>query len=164
MNDKFMDNLSLFMRKAEESLGSFTGLETKAVSYTLKEFDVSLSDIKESISAVMKFHGEIEGVFTLVFPKEIVNETLEVVFQEKQKFHDEYKIDTLKDGVAEFCNIITGAIKTELSLKGVKVVFDLPQTYDSVAKIDMQRNDGMCIKMQLQENPFYIFITNPKVK
>jgi CheY-specific phosphatase CheX len=149
-------NLPIFMNKAAETLVSFTGLEAQKVAHSIKNFDLTVDD--KSISSVMAFKGDIEGYFTLVFPRDISIIALESLFGEKVQEDD---TATLTDGVGEFCNIITGAAKTEFDTKDIKVIFELPKTYTSL--IETQKhigsNNGVWMDMELSGKPFYMFIT-----
>jgi len=156
LSKKLIVNLPIFMNKAAETLVSFTGLEANKVSHSIKQFDAQVDT--NSVSAVMIFKGDIEGFFTLVFPKDITVTALEALFGEKV---DENDTATLTDGVAEFCNIITGATKTEFDSKDIKVIFELPKTYTSLDEIEkiIGSNNGVWMDMQLSGKPFYMFIT-----
>ncbi len=156
LSKKLILNLPVFMDTAVESLVSFTGLKAEKSSHGIKRFDKNLKiDI---ICAVMKFDGDIDGYFTLVFPKDIAVIAMESLLGENVSEDD---IETLKDGVGEFCNIITGSIKTVFLSKNIKIVFDLPKTYASLEETDnfVGHNNGVWIDMQLEGKPFYMFIT-----
>ena len=156
LSKKLIINLPVFMNKAAETLVSFTGLEAQKKSHSIKKFDTTLE--KDCICAVMPFNGDIEGFFTLIFPKKIAMVALEALLGEKINENDNA---TLTDGVGEFCNIITGSAKTEFDTKDIKVVFELPQTYISLD--DTQKhigtNNGVWMDMELSGEPFYMFIT-----
>jgi len=156
LSRKLIMNLPTFMNKAAETLVSFTGLEAQKLSHSIKDFDTSIDT--NSISAVMPFHGDIEGYFTLVFPKKIAITALEALLGEEVKEND---TATLTDGVGEFCNIITGAAKTEFDSKEIKVIFELPKTYRSLNDTQkfIGKNNGVWMDMQLSGQPFYMFIT-----
>jgi len=156
LSKKLIINLPTFMNKAAETLVSFTGLEAKKLSHSIKNFDTNID--ANSISAVMPFHGDLEGYFTLVFPRDIAAVALEALLGEKVNEND---TATLTDGVGEFCNIITGATKTEFDSKNIKVIFNLPKTYtslDDTRKL-IGQNNGVWMDMQLSDKPFYMFIT-----
>jgi CheY-specific phosphatase CheX len=106
----------------------------------------------------MKFKGDISGVFFLVFPRELALISLEAMLGEAVEYDDTAAI---VDGVAELCNIITGGAKVIFSNKKLKVLFELPKTYLSlqVALSDTLGSNGVWIDMQLDEKPFYMFIT-----
>jgi CheY-specific phosphatase CheX len=156
LSKKLIVNLPIFMNKAAETLVSFTGLEAQKVAHSIRDFDTTLDD--DSISAVMQFKGDLEGFFTLVFPKDIAITALESLLGEKVKESD---VATLKDGVGEFCNIITGSTKTAFDEKGIKIFFNLPKTYNSLK--DTQKfigtHNGVWMDMELADKPFYMFIT-----
>ena len=149
-------NLPVFMNKAAETLMTFTGLEAHKITHKIQEFDTTIED--DGICAIMAFSGDIEGYFTLVFPRDIASIALESLLGEKISTED---TDTLTDGVGEFCNIITGTVKTELDSKDIKVLFKLPQTYTSLLSIQEQIgfNNGVWMNMELSNKPFYMFIT-----
>jgi len=156
LSKKLISNLPVFMDTAVETLVSFTGLEAEKSSHSIKGFDTSL-DV-DNICAVMHFKGDLEGFFTLVFPKDIAIIALESLLGETVEEND---IETLKDGVGEFCNIITGSTKTAFDKKDIKVIFDLPKTYNSLKATQgyIGENSGVWIDMQLAGKAFYMFIT-----
>ena len=149
-------NLPVFMNKASETLVSFTGLESHKVSHEIKKFEEKIDP--KSIASLMHFNGDLAGCFTLVFPREIAVTALESLLGEKVQENDS---ETLTDGVGEFCNIITGATKTEFDNQGIKVVFELPKTFASLkdAKKQISTENGVWIDMELSGQPFYMFIT-----
>ena len=150
-------NLPIFMNKAADTLVAFTGLEAHKVSHSIKHFDTSLKT--DNICAVMPFSGDLEGYFTLVFPKDIAIVALEALLGETVKEDD---LATLRDGVGEFCNIITGSTKTEFDTKGIKVIFELPKTFESLEETQsaIGSNNGVWMDMQLSGKAFYMFVTN----
>jgi len=106
----------------------------------------------------MRFSGDLKGSFVLVFPKGIAITAIESILGETVEGDD---METIMDGVSEFCNIITGNIKTVLSDKDIKVVFNLPKTFTSLQSTleNIGEESGIWIDMQLNGNPFYMFIT-----
>lgn len=149
-------NLPVFVDTAVETLVSFTGLEAQKSSHTIKRFD--LHNDQEMLYALMRFKGDIDGVFVLIFPLELAQTAIEAMLGETIAPKD---LNTLKDGVGELCNIITGGSKTLLSNQSIKVTFELPRTYTSLkaALGDIGENNGVWIDMQLASKPFYMFIT-----
>lgn len=156
LSKELIVNLPIFMDTAVETLVSFTGLKAKKLSHGIKRFKTDLS--VDIICAVMSFEGDMDGFFTLIFPRDIAVITLESLLGEKVEIDD---LETLRDGVGEFCNIITGSIKTALINKDIKIVFTLPKTYISMQETDnfISHNSGIWIDMQLADKPFYMFIT-----
>ena len=98
LSKKLIMNLPIFMNKSAETLKSFTGLEAEKVAHSIKDFDMNIDP--KSISAVMPFKGDLEGYFTLVFPRSIAITALEALLGEKILEND---TATLTDGVGEFC-------------------------------------------------------------
>lgn len=156
LSKKLIINLPIFMDTAVETLVSFTGLNAQKSAHSIKGFDTSIE--ADNICAVMHFKGDLEGYFILIFPKSLAIITLESLLGEKISDDD---MDTLRDGVGEFCNIITGSIKTAFYKKEMKLLFELPKTYGSLKATQGQigQNNGVWIDMQLADKPFYMFIT-----
>ena len=156
LSKKLILNLPLFMDTAVETLVSFTGLEAQKLSHSIKNFDTKISD--DIICSVMHFKGDLDGFFTLVFPKDLAIIAMETLLGETVLEDD---LDTLKDGVAEFCNIITGGIKSALVDKDIKVIFELPKAFVSLVETNeyIGSNNGVWIDMQLADKPFYMFLT-----
>lgn len=157
LSKELIQNLPIFMNKAADTLVAFTGLEAHKVKHSITQFNVNLQT--NSICAVMPFSGDLEGYFTLVFPKNIAIIALEALLGETVLEDDS---ETLKDGVGEFCNIITGSTKTEFDGKGIKVIFELPQTFESLNETQsiIGKNNGVWMDMQLSGKDFYMFINN----
>lgn len=156
ISKELVSNLPLFIDTAVETLVSLTELDAKKSQHGIGSFR---SDLNERlIAAQMKFNGAIEGTFFLIFPQSIASKALSALMGEAI---EETDMDTLKDGVAEFCNIITGSIKTKLQDKQIPVLFELPKTYESLqdaAKI-AGTHEGIWIDMVMETEPFYIFIS-----
>ena len=156
LSKKLIGNLPIFMDTAVETLVSFTGLEAQKSSHSIKRFETKINS--EILCAVMRFKGDIEGIFVLIFPMKLARIAIEAILGEEVGEKD---YETLKDGVGEFCNIITGGSKALLSQKDIKVTFELPRTYTSLKSTfnDIGNNNGIWIDMQLASKPFYMFIT-----
>ncbi|ATB68724.1 hypothetical protein SJPD1_0609 [Sulfurospirillum diekertiae] len=149
-------NLPVFIDTAVNSLVTITGLEAQKIKHEIRPFNEKIPP--QVIIAAMKFKGEISGSFFLIFPRELALIALEAMLGESLEADDTAAI---VDGVAEFCNIITGSAKAIFSNKKLKVLFELPKTYLSlqVALSDTLGSNGVWIDMQLDEKPFYMFIT-----
>ena len=106
----------------------------------------------------MKFKGDLSGHFFLIFPRSVAILALEAMLGEDIDPNDSAAI---LDGVAELCNIITGSAKSIFSNKKLKVLFELPKTYLSLqlALNETSNENGIWIEMQLNEKPFYMFVT-----
>lgn len=149
-------NLPVFIDTAVNSLVTITGLEAQKIKHEIRPFNEKIPP--QVIIAAMKFKGDICGAFFLIFPRELALVALEAMIGERLEADDTAAI---VDGVAEFCNIITGSAKAIFSNKQLKVLFELPKTYLSlqIALSDTLGSNGVWIDMQLDEKPFYMFIT-----
>ena len=149
-------NLPVFIDTAVNSLVTITGLEAQKIKHEIRPFNQTIPS--QVIIAAMKFKGDISGIFFLIFPRELAVIALEAMLGENVSSDDTAAI---VDGVAEFCNIITGSAKVIFSNKKLKVLFELPKTHLSlqVALSDTMGSNGVWIDMQLNDKPFYMFIT-----
>jgi len=156
LSKQLVMNLPVFIDTAVNSLVTITGLEAQKIKHEIRPFNEKIPS--QVIIAAMKFKGDISGIFFLVFPRELALVALEAMLGESLESDDTAAI---VDGVAEFCNIITGSAKVTFSSKNLKVLFELPKTYLSVqvALSDSLGSNGVWIDMQLDEKPFYMFIT-----
>lgn len=156
LSKELVINLPVFIDTAVNSLVTITGLEAQKIKHEIRPFNEKIPS--QVIIAAMKFKGDISGVFFLVFPRELALISLEAMLGETVEYDDTAAI---VDGVAELCNIITGGAKVIFSNKKLKVLFELPKTYLSlqVALSDTLGSNGVWIDMQLDEKPFYMFIT-----
>jgi CheY-specific phosphatase CheX len=154
LSKKLVSNLSTFTDTAVDNLETMTGLKATKTSHTIGSFN---QNIKNSISSIMQFKGDIEGQFVLVFPKDVALISIEAMLGEELEEND---TEGISDGIGEFCNIITGGTKTALSKKDIKVLFDLPRTYNSISKTTnaLPSNNGIWIDMKLESKPFYMYI------
>lgn len=155
LSKKLIINLPVFMETAVKTLTAFTDLKAKKLGHSIKKLDKSVEE--EVINAVMRFNGDIKGSFVLIFPIDIAVMAMESLLGEEI---DRTDIETLKDGVGEFCNIITGSIKTALVDKGIEITFALPRKYISMSSTsaDIGKNNGVWVDMQLAEQNFYMFV------
>ena len=156
LSKQLIINLPVFIDTAVNSLVTMTGLEAQKIKHEIRPFNEKIP--AQTIIAAMKFKGDISGIFFLIFPKDLALISLEAMLGEPV---DEEDNAAIVDGVAEFCNIITGAAKVIFSKKELKVLFELPKTYPSMqaALADTLGSNGVWIDMQLDEKPFYMFIT-----
>lgn len=155
LSKQLIMNLPIFIDTAVHSLITITGLEAQKIKHEIIPFNEKISS--QVIIALMKFKGDISGSFFLIFPRDIAVIALEAMLGEPVSIDD---TATIIDGVAEFCNIITGSAKAILSNKKIKVLFELPKTHASlnVALGDTFKENGIWIEMQLDGKPFYMFI------
>lgn len=150
-----VSHLSLFIDTAVDSLVTITKLEAKKVSHGIRTFNPKLPE--HIIGSTMHFQGELDGDFILIFPKELAIKAIEAMVGGSINKNN---VAEIADGIGEFCNIITGSIKTALSKNNIKVLFDLPKTFTSIVQLKnlVSQNRGIWIDMQLSGQPFYIFI------
>jgi len=148
-------NLPTFVDTAVDTLVTITALDANKISHCIRQFDENISN--EVIISIMKFSGDFDGSFVLIFPTTLAKKSIEAMLGETLLDND---TDSILDGIGEFCNIITGSIKTNLSKKNINMAFDLPKTYSSVKQIkqSLAQNNGIWINMELSKKPFYMFI------
>lgn len=157
LSKKLITNLPIFIDTAVDHLETMTGLKAQKISHTISLFN---EDIESNIiSAIMQFKGDIEGKFVLIFPKDIALTSIEAMLGEKL---NEAETEMISDGVAEFCNIITGGAKNRFSQNNIKILFELPRTYTSLGTTTnaISQNNGIWINMELEDKPFYMYIVN----
>lgn len=156
LSKNLVTNLPFFIDTAVDNLEMLTSLHAQKTAHSISPLK---TDIKEQmISSVMKFKGDIEGSFVLIFPKPLALQAIEAMLGESLDSNDN---EALSDGVGEFCNIITGSTKTLFLKKDIQVLFELPKTYLNMSSVSaaVGANSGIWIDMKLQDKPFYMFLT-----
>lgn len=156
LSKELVSNLPLFIDTAVETLMTLTALDAEKSKHGIGHFKNNFDDTP--LAALMKFSGPFQGTFFLIFPKSIACKTLTAMMGEDVDPED---TEALKDGVGEFCNIITGSIKNKLQGKEFFMTFELPQTYGNIQEISkmVEKEEGIWIDMLLEKDPFYIFIS-----
>ncbi len=156
LSKELVSNLPLFIDTAVETLTTLTELEAQKSKHGISGFQKDFDETP--LAALMRFEGPFKGMFFLIFPKSIACKTIGALMGEEVDPDDS---EVLKDGVGEFCNIITGSIKTKLQAKGFFITFELPQTYEDVQEASqiVEGHEGIWIDMLLEKEPFYIFIS-----
>lgn len=156
LSKELVSNLPLFIDTAVETLMTLTALDAQKSKHGIGHLRNTFDDTP--LAALMKFSGPFTGTFFLIFPKSIACKTLAAMLGEDVDPED---AEALKDGVGEFCNIITGSIKNKLQGKDLFMTFELPQTYGDVQEIVKitEKKEGIWIDMLLEKDPFYIFIS-----
>jgi len=157
LSKKLITNLPVFIDTAVDDLETMTGMKAQKISHSISIFNQDIE--KDVVSSIMQFKGDIEGKFVLIFPKEIALIAIESMLGEKLNEKDN---EAIADGVAEFCNIITGGAKTRFSKSNIKVLFELPRTYGTISATNnaIPQNNGIWINMELEQKPFYMYIVN----
>lgn len=156
LSKNLVANLPLFIDTAVDTLMTITGLNAQKVSHAISLFKEDITDAV--VCSIMKFNGDMSGSFVLIFPKDLASNAIEAMIGESLEADEE----ALKDGIGEFSNIITGSSKTKLQTKKINVLFELPQTFTTLAqtKQHLSGGNGIWIEMKLENRPFYMFITN----
>ena len=156
LSQKTINNLPVFTDTAIDTLTTVTNFNAVKISHEIKSFN-SLT-LENTISSIMSFRGDLEGHFVLIFPLELAYKSIEAMIDEQL---NESCLDEIIDGISEFCNLITGSTKTILSDKNVNVLFDLPQTTTCIDTTTdaLPQNNGIWIDMELENMPFYMYIT-----
>lgn len=151
-----VENLPLFINTAAETLESFTGISAKKVTHGIMPFRTDIPN--NFIYAIMRFKQDLQGHFILAFPRSVASKTMEGLLGEAVS---EENIEELKDGVGEFCNIITGSCKTNLQKKRISINFFLPQTYDYPDGVLIVVGDtpGLWIELEFDGSPVFIFLS-----
>jgi CheY-specific phosphatase CheX len=156
LSKNLIANLPLFIDTAVDTLMTITGLDAQKNTHSITTFKSSLSG--SFICSLMKFSGDVKGNFVLIFPKDLAKNAIEAMIGESVEADE----DTLKDGIGEFSNIITGSSKTKLQAKKINILFELPQTFTTLIQAQKKISDanGIWIEMQLEKRIFYMFINS----
>ncbi|WP_331774503.1 chemotaxis protein CheX [Sulfurospirillum sp. 1612] len=157
LSKKLISALPFFMESAVNALETVTELSTFKSSHAVGSLEKDLKP-DQYVYSIMKFRGDLEGTFVLIFPKENAWITLMAFLKETINSND---VETLKDGIGELCNIITGSTKSALSKRHINILFEIPITFTTLKQTlaEIKNDNGIIINMLLNNKPFYLFVT-----
>jgi CheY-specific phosphatase CheX/anti-anti-sigma regulatory factor len=108
------------------------------------------------IAGSIAFYGDIEGVISLIMPKELVKQSCVLLIGETS---DDEKV--LSDALSELLNIIAGKSKKLLKEEGVAIEITLPKSYlciDDLVKL-LDGVEGVQVNFSFDDYPFTFYLS-----
>jgi CheY-specific phosphatase CheX/anti-anti-sigma regulatory factor len=126
-----------------------------AARKSIKIQNLSPENSKEAVSASIGFYGDIDGVFVLIFEREIAKECCTILLE------DQTKDDDLVEALGEFLHIVGGKITQNFSKKGIKIDITMPRTFENLDEVlESQKGaKGAQIYMDIHGKPLCLFLT-----
>ncbi len=94
--------------------------------------DVDLANPPDTITALMKMSGDVEGVFALSVPNTLARKIgCAIAYCEPEELPDEL----LKEGVGEIVNQVTGVLRARLSIARTQTQIFLPEVIDEAGRM-----------------------------
>ncbi|WP_201352481.1 chemotaxis protein CheX [Hydrogenimonas urashimensis] len=111
---------------------------------------------KELMASSIAFFGDIEGMITLVMPRELVRKSCALLVGEES---DDTVV--LADALSELVNIVAGKSKTQLQEQGVNIDITLPRSYTSIDDLErtLEGVQGVQVNFSFEEYPFTFYLS-----
>ncbi|WP_456380707.1 chemotaxis protein CheX [Hydrogenimonas sp.] len=111
---------------------------------------------EELMASSVAFYGDIEGMITLVMPKELVEKSCALLLGEENG-----DPEVLADALSELVNIVAGKSKTSLQEEGVHINITLPRSYVAVddLKTTLEGIQGVQVNFSFEDYPFTFYLS-----
>jgi CheY-specific phosphatase CheX len=108
------------------------------------------------MASSIAFYGDIEGMISLVMPRELVKKSCMLLIGEESD--DE---GVLADALSELVNIVAGKSKTSLQEQGVNINITLPRSYTGVEELTatLEGVKGVQVDFSFEEYPFTFYLS-----
>ncbi len=155
LTKQLVAQLPVFINAAIETFSSLSGGEAKKKDYKVTIYNKTGQ--KDIMGAMISFEGDVSGIVTLCFSKEIVKKASLMLLGEESKSDEE-----LLDVIKEFTNIIAGRSKTILSEHNLSIGISLPKACKSEEEIAQMLvgKHGVQVDLLLNDEPLVLFLAN----
>lgn len=151
LDEKMAEEL---IRGTVETIEAMTGIKPRAGRYRVE----TEGEIQGDISGIIQVSQEmLDGTLVVSFSRDAILFVLEKVF--KRPFAQIDK--SVKEGVAEFTNMIYGVVKARLSKTGYKFQMALPTVVIGVKHVvaPAQVESTMVVPFTIEERTFDVMLT-----
>ncbi|WP_457597638.1 chemotaxis protein CheX [Hydrogenimonas sp.] len=145
--------LPVLVSATMDTLQMMTGMMALKEGMNIQAFEPRGEALMASSIA---FFGDIEGMISLVMPKELVKRACTLLLGEASE--DEA---VLADALSELVNIVAGKSKTQLQEQGVNIDITLPRSYMSVEELEatLEGLQGVQVDFSFEEYPFTFYLS-----
>lgn len=145
--------LALMVQICNQTVESMT--KQKITMKDSKIQTLSLDKNADLIGAAVAFYGDIDGMFLLVFEKEIAKKACAILLDETSDNSE------LVEALGEFIIIIAERIAYQLAKQKIQVEITMPRTFDDIDEIIENYKDdkGAQVNMQILQKPMALFLT-----
>lgn len=155
LTKQLVAQLPVFINAAIETLSQLTGGTACKTDYKVTPYNkTGRADI---MGAMITFEGDVAGVVTLSFAKDIVQEASMMLLGEECQSDSE-----LIDVISEFTNIIAGRSKAVLGENNISIGISLPKpckNEDEIAK-ELEGKQGVQVNLLLNDKPLVLFLAH----
>lgn len=136
-----------------DTLQMMTNMVAFKESMNIQPFEVEGEDLMASSIA---FYGDLEGMITLVMPREMVKKSCALLIGEESD--DE---EVLSDALSELVNIVAGKSKTKLQEEGKMINITLPRSYTGIDDLaaTLEGVQGVQVNFSFEDYPFTFYLS-----
>ena len=145
--------LPVLVSSTMDTLQMMTGMMALKEGMNIQPFEAKGKDLMASSIA---FYGDIEGMMTLVMPREMVKRSCALLIGEESD-----DAEVLADALSELVNIVAGKSKTGLQEQGVAINITLPRSYTSVEELEqtLEGVQGVQVNFSFEDYPFIFYLS-----
>lgn len=145
--------LPVLVSSTMDTLQMMTSMMALKEDMKIQPFEPRGNDLMASSIA---FYGDIEGMVTLVMPREMVQKSCTLLIGEESD-----DTNVLADALSELVNIVVGKSKTQLQEQGVNINITLPRSYVSIDDLHatLEGIHGVQVNFSFEDYPFTFYLS-----
>lgn len=153
LDKRLVASLPVFVNATIRTLQMMTDMIAIKEDMVVAPLDCKISDMMASSIA---FYGGIEGMISLVMPREMVQRACSLLLGEESDSDAE-----LSDALSELVNIIAGKSKSDLQDKETKIDITLPRSYSRLEELlgVAGEEKGVQINFKFDDYPFIFYLS-----
>lgn len=150
---KLVEKLALMVQICNQTVESMTKYAINMKNSKIQT--LTLDENADLIAAAVAFYGDLDGMFLLVFEKEIAKKACAILLDET---NDD---EALVEALGEFIIIIAERIAHKLAKQKIQVEITMPRTFDDIDEIIENYKDdkGAQVNMLVNQKPMTLFLT-----
>lgn len=154
INRAMIEKLPIFIEASIHTIEIMSQIEAKKDSVNMGTVSIDTED--ELYSSSIGFYGDMDGIITLVFRKDLVKKACALLLGGFENTDED-----IIDALGEFVNIIGGKIKSLLAENGVRIHITLPRTFikSSDIKDFLKNKKGVLMQFSFDDEPFRFFLS-----
>jgi CheY-specific phosphatase CheX len=145
--------LPVLVSSTMDTLQMMTSMMALKEDMSIRAFEPKGKDLMASSIA---FYGDIDGMMTLVMPRELVKKSCTLLIGEES---DDTAV--LADALSELVNIVAGKSKTALQEQGVNINITLPRSYTAIEDLEatLEGVQGVQVNFSFEDYPFTFYLS-----
>lgn len=155
INKPLISRLPVFIDAAIYTINTLTNCAPVKDSVEITTLKIG-DRVDDLVASSIGFYGELDGMVTLIFSKEMALKACEILLGQT-----EVDDDVIRDALSELVNIVGGRTKTMLAEHKIDITITLPRTFEVVEDLarTLEGKKGVQVGMRFGDQPFCYFLT-----